>query len=237
MSSKTKWKLAKIGKENSKKFKKLYNKKCQEFEESLAYLDIEGEQNKILENKTIELQYKVENEIKMIKDDWEEIISERENLHKEEIEYFQEIIKGKDQEIQDLNTNFMNIEGKTQSLIKKFNSELAEKDNELEIITREMSKKGDKEIEKKIEKISDLERKIQKIKNDHNDEIIQLKKTIKKYQNLLNEKDIETEHKIQDLSAAFRKKETFLKSENFKIKKDWEVRIIFINTNNYALYW
>ena len=114
----------------------------------------------------------------------------------------------------------MNIEGKTQSLIKKFNSELAEKDNELEIITREMSKKGDKEIEKKIEKISDLERKIQKIKNDHNDEIIQLKKTIKKYQNLLNEKDIETEHKIQDLSAAFRKKETFLKSENFKIKKD-----------------
>ena len=38
----------------------------------------------------------------------------------------------------------MNIEGKTQSLIKKFNSELAEKDNELEIITREMSKKGDK---------------------------------------------------------------------------------------------
>lgn len=38
-----------------------------EFEESLAYLDIEGEQNKILEGKTVELQHRVENEIKMIK--------------------------------------------------------------------------------------------------------------------------------------------------------------------------
>lgn len=35
-------------------------------EESLAYLDIEGEQNKILEDKTIELQRRIENEIKEV---------------------------------------------------------------------------------------------------------------------------------------------------------------------------
>ena len=50
-----------------RKMKKMYKQKCLEFEESLAYLDIEGEQNKILENKTIELQNRVESEIKMIK--------------------------------------------------------------------------------------------------------------------------------------------------------------------------
>lgn len=54
-------------KKKFKKLKSLYKNKCQEFEESLAYLDIEGEQNRILEQKTVELQERVESEIKLIK--------------------------------------------------------------------------------------------------------------------------------------------------------------------------
>lgn len=61
-----------------------------EFEESLAYLDIEGEQNKILEQKTVELQQRVENEIRLIKAECEEIIMERENEARKDIEMLEE---------------------------------------------------------------------------------------------------------------------------------------------------
>ena len=148
---------------------------------------------------------------------------ERENLHKEEIELFQENLNDKDAEIKRLRTNYSQLEEEAETLMKKFNIQMEAKDNDFEKLNNELSKKGDEEINKKLEKITELERKIHKINLEHQDEVTHLREQIEKYQNILKEKDLESENKILDFSAAFRKKETKAKTENFKLKKDLEV--------------
>ncbi|CAI2359632.1 unnamed protein product [Moneuplotes crassus] len=209
-SASTKWK------KKFQKLKKQYKLKCMEFEESLAYLDIEGEQNKILENKTVELQQRVENEIRMIKEECEDIIMEREGLHKEEIELVQMEVAEKDVEIERLQGAYENLEEEMQQFIKNFNRDLSNKEEEFESYTKDIARKSDIVLQNKLDKIVELERKINKMRLEHQDEISMLKeqveKTQSKYRDMLKEK----ERELNKTGASV---------EGFKHKKDLEMRV------------
>lgn len=207
------------------KLKRLYKRKCLELEEALAYLDIEGEQNKILEQKTIELQSRVENEIKQIKSECEEIILERENDHKEEVSLLHETIRDRDEQIEQYKKAYNDLEDETTVIIKNFRTQILSKESEFEALQEQLVKTEDDQLAKKMAKIAELERKITTIKHRHNEEIDHLKEQIEKYQNMLREKDMELEGKLLDANSNYRKKETNARTDYFKLKKDLEVSI------------
>lgn len=133
-----------------KNLKSLYKRKCQEFEESLAYLDIEGEQNKILEQKTVQLQNRVENEIKLIKAECEEIILNLEKDHSEEITSLHDVIKQKDEEIKKYKLAYSEMEDETTILVKNLRSQILSKENELENIKYERVRVEDSKVNEKV---------------------------------------------------------------------------------------
>lgn len=209
------------------KIKRMYKKKCMEFEESLAYLDIEGEQNKILEQKTSELQSRVDNEIRLIKAECEDIIIERENECRDEIALLSETIEDKDEEIQRYKVAYSELEDETTSLIKNFRAQLLAKDSELQMIQEHFKSADDDKMSEKISKISELERKLMNQNMKHEEEQIHMREQIEKYQSLLKEKDMENENKLLDTNANYRKKETVSRSEQFRIKKEQEVKFVY----------
>lgn len=126
------------------------------------------------------------------------------------------------------------MEEETNSLIKNFRGQLMAKDAEFEMLEQQINKNEDDQMSDKINKIAELERKILKIKHEHDEEITLLKDKIEKYQDIIREKEMENESKILDFTSHFRKKETMSKSENFKLKKDMEVN--YSKTNLLIVY-
>jgi hypothetical protein len=206
------------------KIKRLYQKKCLEFEESLAYLDIEGEQNKILEQKTIELQARVDTEIKLIKAEWEDIILERDNEYKDELVLLYNTIKEKDEEIKKYKIAYGELEDETTSLLKNLKIQLINKDAEIQSIQEQINVNEDMEISKKVDKITELERKLVSMRQHHEEELTHMKEQIEKYKELLREKDMDNETKILDFSASYRQKESKSKADIFKLKKETDVK-------------
>jgi hypothetical protein len=206
-----------------KKLKILYKKKWREFEESLAYLDIEGEQNKILELKTVDLQQRVETEIKLIKAECEEIILERENEFRRDIVMLEEGTSEKEKVIEKIKLAYGELEDETSNLIKNFRGQLIAKEAEFEMLEQQLTNNDNEQMSGKLTKITELERKIWKIKHEHEEEITHLKDQIEKYQGFLLEKDMDNESKLLDYTSQYRKKETQSKSDKFKLKKDMQV--------------
>ena len=62
-------------------------------------MDIEGQQNKIMEDRTIELQHRVENEIKLIKDECEDLLLKKETENQHQVELLTRIINEKEEEV------------------------------------------------------------------------------------------------------------------------------------------
>lgn len=194
-----------------------------ELEEALAYLDIEGEQNKILEMKTIELQSRVDREIKLIKAECEEIIVDREAEHKDEVAMLKENLQDRDEDIQRYKKAYDDLEEETSTLIKNFRTQLLSKESEFEVLKEQLARTEDVELSEKILRITELERKIASLTQRHEEEMIHMKEQVDKYQSMLREKEMESESRLLDANAAFRKKETNAQSEQYKLKKDMEV--------------
>lgn len=213
----------KNGEKGLNKLRKLYKRKCMELEEALAYLDIEGEQNKILEMKTIELQSRVDREIKLIKAECEEIIVDREAEHKDEVAMLKENLQDRDEDIQRYKKAYDDLEEETSTLIKNFRTQLLSKESEFEVLKEQLARTEDVELSEKILRITELERKIASLTQRHEEEMIHMKEQVDKYQSMLREKEMESESRLLDANAAFRKKETNAQSEQYKLKKDMEV--------------
>ena len=103
-----------------------------------------------MEQKTIQLQNRVENEIKLIKAECEEIILNQANEHSEELSSLHEIIKQRDDEIKSLKGAYSDLEDETNSLVKNYRSQLMSKESEIENIKYERNKIEDDKLNDKV---------------------------------------------------------------------------------------
>lgn len=103
-------------------------------------------------------------------------------------------------------------------------TQLLSKESEFEVLREQLKRTEDVELSERILKITELERKISSLTQRHEEEMTHMKEQVDKYQSLLREKEMESESRLLDINAAFRRKETNSQSEQYKLKKDMEVK-------------